>query len=89
MYSAFGASALLGSILVGSLLSVIGFSGMIWISAVFVAVACIITFRMDDQHFFNFGKFEKEQKQVYGKTFSNKYGKQVREMAMQTEYVFI
>lgn len=75
MYSSYGVSALLGSVLVGSVLSIIGFSGMIWISAAFVVIACIITFRMDDQHIFNFGKFEKAKLDVYGRTYSNKYGK--------------
>ena len=47
---------------------------MIWIAAAFVVVAVIITYRIDDKHFFNYGKFEKVMKYVYGKTYSNKYG---------------
>ena len=74
MYSAFGVSALLGSVLVGSLQSIIGFSGMIYIAAAFVLVACIITYSIDDKHFFNYGKFEKKIREMYGRTFSNKYG---------------
>ena len=83
MYSSYGVSALLGSLLVGSLQYLIGFTGMIGIALAFVIFACILTYRMDDKHIFNFGQFDK--KEIYGATFSNKYGIQVREMGMQTE----
>lgn len=74
VYSSYGLSAILGSLLVLSLEYVIGFRGMIIIGAGFVVISTILTYRIDDKHIFNYAKLYPKEEKIYGETFTNKYG---------------
>lgn len=54
IYSAFGLSALLGSIIVGLIADQIGFKGMLVICMGFSIVAWILTLRLDDVNIFDY-----------------------------------
>jgi hypothetical protein len=59
---------------------------MLAISFFFVIIASIMTYRLDDKHYFNYFKFSKEGF-TYGETFSNRYGVQVRSVGIQYQVI--
>ena len=54
MYSAYGVSALLGSLMVISLYVHIGFRGLIGIGLILVLIALYLTYIIDEKHVFNY-----------------------------------
>jgi MFS family permease len=80
MYSSYGLSSMLGSILVSTVGKTIGYQGMLVISGALAALAMLLTYRQDDKHVFNYARLYTKELKTFGETFTNKHGVQVRDM---------
>ena len=87
IYSSYGMSSILGSVFNATVGAYFGMGGMVVVGGCFVLLAAILTYRQDDNHTFNYCKLFPDKIQTYGDVFSNQYGKQVRDMGIQYEFL--
>jgi len=74
MYSAYGVSALLGSLLVITVYAHIGFRGMIGIGLILALLGLYLTYRLDEKHVFNYQRLTEKYREDYEDTYVNYYG---------------
>ena len=85
VYSSYGIASLTGSVLNATIGVWVGFEGMVYVGGLFVVAACVLTYRQDDNHMFNYAKLYPDETTTYGDTYSSKAGKQVRDLGTQVE----
>lgn len=74
MYASYGISTLLSTLAKNTIGYSYGFEGMIYVCAVLWVVALFLTYRLDDNHVFNYPKLFGQEPHTYGEIYSNKFG---------------